>query len=159
MQPLLLVLVGAIGIGLGLGAALVVPKVMNDDAQEASAATALEEMSVGDSGEMLEKSREFYDVVKVIDGDTVTIKMGDKNETVRLIGIDTPETNDTRTGVQCFGAEATAYLKKLIGERVVVETDASQGERDKYKRLLVYLFAENSVNLNEKLIADGYAYE
>lgn len=158
MPQLILVLVGAIGIGLGLGAALVVPKVANTP-QEATVATALEEVSEAGEGGVMKDSRELYDVVKVIDGDTVTIKMGEKNETLRLIGIDTPETNDTRTGVQCFGAEATAYLKKIIGERVAIETDASQGERDKYKRLLVYLFAESGANVNKKLIADGYAYE
>ncbi len=158
MPQLLLVLVGAIGIGLGLGAAFFVPS--KNDSQIADAASGFEMFEDGDEqSAQASSTRELYEVIKVIDGDTVTIKMREKNETLRLIGIDTPETNDARAGVECFGAEATAYLKKIIGKRVAVETDSSQGERDKYKRLLVYLFAENGVHLNQKMIEDGYAYE
>lgn len=163
MNQLLLVLVGAIGIGLGIGAALLVPK--GDGAQTASAASSFEMFEGGAEEEGAEESggdvpaRELFEVVKVIDGDTVTLKMGEKNETVRLIGIDTPETNDVRTGVQCFGAEATSYMKKIIGKRVALEKDAGQGERDKYDRLLAYLFAENGMHLNKKMIEEGYAYE
>lgn len=163
MSQLLLVLVGAIGIGLGIGAALFVPKSGGDSAQEASVAGAFEMFEEGEGEEFdVEQggsTQEVFEVLKVIDGDTVTIQMGDKKETVRMIGIDTPETNDTRTGVQCFGAEATAQLKKIIGKRVAVEKDAGEGERDKYDRLLAYLFSENGVNLNRKMIEDGYAYE
>ncbi len=160
MQQLLLVLVGAIGIGLGIGAALFVPKSGEDTQQKTSATGSFEMFEDGGEGETTPSpAPELHEVMKVIDGDTVTIKMGDKNETVRLIGIDTPETNDARTGVQCFGAEATAHLKKIIGKRITIEKDAGEGERDKYDRLLAYLFSENGVSLNKKMIEDGYAYE
>ncbi len=105
------------------------------------------------------ESATLYRVVKVIDGDTVTIERDGAQETIRLIGIDTPETNDTRTGVQCFGKEATTKLKSVIGDQVSIETDASQGERDKYKRLLAYIYNEEGTMLNKYLIAQGYAYE
>lgn len=105
------------------------------------------------------QSRELFDVVKVIDGDTITIKLGGKNETVRLIGLDTPETSDPRTGVQCFGKEATAKLKAVIGKRVSIEKDAGEGERDKYDRLLAYVYSEEGLFLNKYLIEQGYAYE
>lgn len=158
MPQLILVLVGAIGIGLGLGAAIFVPS--KNDSQAASAASGFEMFEDEDEQSAEASStRELYEVIKVIDGDTVTIKMGEKNETLRLIGIDTPETNDARSGVECFGLEATAYLKKIIGKRVAIEMDASQGDRDKYKRLLVYLFAENGTHLNRGMIEEGYAYE
>ena len=48
----------------------------------------------------------FYKIVRVIDGDTVIIEINGRNETVRLIGINTPETVDHRRSVECFGAEA-----------------------------------------------------
>ena len=164
MQQMVLVLMGAIGIGLGIGAALFVSK-GGEVPQTASAASGFEMFEDGEEEseeggvEHVAPSPELFEVVKVIDGDTVTLEMDGKNETVRLIGIDTPETNDTRTGVQCFGAEATAYLKKIIGKRVALEKDVGQGERDKYDRLLGYLFAENGVHLNKKMVEEGYAYE
>lgn len=110
--------------------------------------------------EVPEKSGEqLYDVVKVVDGDTIVIDMDGKSETIRLIGIDTPETNDARTGVECFGKEATEKLKSVIGDRVSIEKDTSQGERDKYRRLLTYIYTEEGTMLNKYMIAQGYAHE
>lgn len=125
----------------------------SQDAEEEFTTTSVE----GGTQEAAEE--ELFEVVKVIDGDTITIKIGGKNETVRLIGIDTPETNDPRTGVQCFGKEATAKLKSVIGERVAIEKDAGEGDRDKYDRLLAYVYNEEGTLLNRYLIAQGYAYE
>src|SRR5687767_258243 len=50
-------------------------------------------------------------VERVVDGDTIVVRDGEK---VRLIGVDTPETRDPRTGVQCFGREASAYTSSLL---------------------------------------------
>lgn len=100
-----------------------------------------------------------YDVVRIVDGDTVVLSIDGKNESVRLIGVDTPELNDSRTGVQCFAHEAANEMKRLSGKRVRVEYDESQGERDKYRRILAYLYTEEGVLINRALIAGGFAHE
>ncbi|MBP9710755.1 MAG: thermonuclease family protein [Candidatus Pacebacteria bacterium] len=101
-------------------------------------------------------SSDLYDVIKVIDGDTLTVKIAGESETIRLIGIDTPETG---ANGECFAAEATAALKKLAGARVRLEKDSSQGERDKYDRILAYVFSEEGVHTGEQLIEEGFAKE
>lgn len=102
----------------------------------------------------------LYSVVRVIDGDTVDLSIGGKTERMRLIGIDTPETVDPRKPVQCFGKEASAKLKALLtGKSVSLETDPSQDERDKYGRMLGYLFLEDGANINLLMIKEGYANE
>lgn len=98
-------------------------------------------------------------VTHVVDGDTIDIIFNCKKERVRLIGINTPETVDPRRPVQCFGKEASDKTKSLLsGATVRIETDPTQNERDKYGRLLAYIFLDD-VNINKKLIEDGYAYE
>ena len=102
----------------------------------------------------------LYRVIRVIDGDTVIIKIGNKAETVRLIGINTPETVDSRRPVECFGIEASIKAKEILsGESVRLEEDKLAGKRDKYGRLLKYIFLENGTNFNEMMIREGYAYE
>ncbi|MBI4087113.1 thermonuclease family protein [Candidatus Kaiserbacteria bacterium] len=86
--------------------------------------------------------------------------MDGKTETIRLIGINTPETVDPRKQVECFGREASDKAKELLsGKRVRVETDATQGERDKYGRLLAYIYLEDGLFFNKHMIEEGYAYE
>jgi micrococcal nuclease len=102
----------------------------------------------------------YYKVTSVIDGDTIHIDLDGTDEKVRFIGINTPETVDPRTQVQCFGKEASDRLKELAsGEIVRLEYDDSQGLRDTYGRLLAYVYLEDGQMLNRKMIADGYAYE
>ncbi|MBI2030340.1 thermonuclease family protein [Candidatus Kaiserbacteria bacterium] len=102
----------------------------------------------------------FYSVIKVVDGDTITISMNGSPETLRLIGIDTPETVDPRSAVQCFGAEASSKTKELLtGKKVRIEKEASQGERDKYDRLLAYVYREDGLFINKYLVENGYAHE
>lgn len=101
-----------------------------------------------------------YKVAKVIDGDTIEIDRYGKIETVRLIGIDTPETVDPRKPVQCFGKEASDNSKALLqGKSVRVETDPLVGERDKYNRLLAYVWLDDNQLVNQLLISGGYAHE
>ena len=86
--------------------------------------------------------------------------MDGKTETLRLIGIDTPETVDPRKPVQCFGKEASNKAKELLtGKKVRIEMDGSQGERDKYGRLLAYIYREDGLFYNKYMIAQGYAHE
>jgi micrococcal nuclease len=101
-----------------------------------------------------------YRVQEVVDGDTLKILINDQEETIRLIGIDTPETKDPRKPVQCFGKEASNAAKTLLeGKVVTLEMDPSQGERDKYNRLLAYIILPNGENFNKKMITEGYAHE
>jgi micrococcal nuclease len=101
-----------------------------------------------------------YEVSKVIDGDTIDVSIGGVTERVRMIGVNTPETVDPRKPVECFGVEASKQAKSLMtGKRVVLEADATQGERDTYGRLLRYVFLEDGTNVNLLMIKSGFAYE
>ena len=103
---------------------------------------------------------ELYTVVRVIDGDTIVINKAGVNETVRLIGIDTPETVHPSKPVQCFGEEASKKTKEwLEGREVTLEVDESEGERDKYRRLLGYVYRDDGLFVNLDLIKQGYAFE
>lgn len=99
-------------------------------------------------------------VVTVIDGDTVRVSIDGAEKTIRLIGINTPETVDPRRKVECFGKEASNRAKEILqGQAVSLEADASQGNTDKYGRLLRYVWLQNGTNFNKQMIAEGYAYE
>lgn len=101
----------------------------------------------------------FYKVTKVIDGDTIQVNIGSKKEKVRLIGIDTPETVDPRKSVQCFGKEASQKAKKLMsGKSVRLEADATNSNKDKYNRLLRYVYLKNGTFVNEYMVKEGYAF-
>lgn len=101
-----------------------------------------------------------YKVIKIIDGDTLVASINGKEETLRLIGLDTPETVDPRKPVQCFGREASSKAKEILtGQQVRLEAEPSQGERDKYGRLLRYIFLEDGTNYQDYMIRQGYAHE
>lgn len=98
-------------------------------------------------------------VIRVVDGDTFEIFHEGKNQKVRMIGINTPESVDPRKEVQCFGIEASNKLKELIDGKIVrIESDETQDTKDKYGRLLRYVFL-NEENINQKMISEGYAFE
>jgi len=98
---------------------------------------------------------EYVPIVEVVDGDTVKVKRSLKTETIRIIGIDTPETKDPRYPVQCFGKEATNKAKELLdGKRVILET---KEERDKYGRLLAYIRVDRE-DFGENMIGGGFAF-
>lgn len=96
-------------------------------------------------------------VTEVVDGDTFKIEGG---ETVRMIGIDTPETKDPRRPVGCFGKQASLETKKLIeGKFVILQKDVS--ETDKYNRLLRYVYLplgnDQMLFVNDYLVRAGFA--
>jgi micrococcal nuclease len=102
----------------------------------------------------------LYRVVKTVDGDTIKVSINNKIETIRLIGVDTPETVDPRRTVQCFGREASDFTKKtLSNQNVKLEADILSGDRDKYQRLLRYVFLSDGQNFNQVLIENGYGHE
>ena len=111
------------------------------------------------------KAEDWYPVVKVVDGDTLTILKNGEKVTVRLIGLDTPEVVDPRKPVQCFGIEASAKAKQILsGVDVRLEGDPSQGKFDKYGRTLAYVYVPANVRpegilVNEYMIAEGYGHE
>lgn len=101
----------------------------------------------------------LYKVVKFDDGDTIAVDMQGKTETIRFIGVDTPETHDPRKPVQCYGKTASAFTKKLIGDSPVrLEADPLSGNRDRYDRLLRYIYLPNGTLVNEALVTGGYAF-
>jgi micrococcal nuclease len=94
-------------------------------------------------------------VTNVVDGDTIDVKMNNKEERVRLLLIDTPETKHPSKPVQPFGPEASEYTKRtLLGKQVGLELDVS--ERDRYGRLLAYVWLDDKMH-NEVLIEKGLA--
>jgi micrococcal nuclease len=98
-------------------------------------------------------------VVRVVDGDTIKVKIGRRTETVRLIGIDTPETVDPRRPVEYFGRKASAFVKRMAdGEQVQLEPDPECSNRDKYRRLLRYVYLDDGTLLNAAIIAQGYGF-
>ncbi len=118
------------------------------------------EGSTKDTPTASENDYQYYEVVKVIDGDTVSIDINGQVETIRMIGINTPETVDPRRTVECFGKEASDQAKALLsGKKVRIEMDESQGTRDKYDRLLAYVYTEDDLFFNKYMIEAGYAYE
>ena len=95
------------------------------------------------------------EVTKVVDGDTLHVMISGKKETIRLLLVDTPETVHPTKQVQPFGPEASNYVKeKLNGEEIQVELGI--GERDKYGRLLAYVYHDNQM-LNKLLLEKGLA--
>lgn len=105
--------------------------------------------------------RQIAQVVKVVDGDTIEVELGGVREKIRIIGIDTPETVDPRRGVQCFGKEASNFAKQtLAGKTVYLEADPTQADRDKYQRLLRFVFMnEGSVDFGKLMIQEGFGHE
>ena len=98
-------------------------------------------------------------VTDASDGDTIKVMQAGKEETVRLVGIDTPETHDPRVSVQCFGQAASDKTKSLvIGKAVRLEPDPQSSDRDKYRRLLRYVYLEDGRLLNQVLVEEGYAF-
>jgi micrococcal nuclease len=90
-------------------------------------------------------------VTRVHDGDTVSVALGRKTERVRLIGIDAPE-----LGQRPWGQRAKTRLRELLGDgNVTVVTDVEQ--RDRYNRLLAYLWSSGGTFINLEMVRQGYA--
>lgn len=97
-------------------------------------------------------------VKRVVDGDTIIVHVGGRDERVRLIGIDTPETVDPRKPVQCFGKEASAHTHELLPPGTVVRLERDAEPRDRYDRLLAYVYrVSDGLFVNLALARDGYA--
>jgi len=92
--------------------------------------------------------------IRVIDGDTIVL---DGKETVRLIGVDAPESKDTREPVQYFAEESYKFVKSMVeGKRVRLENDRER--LDKYGRTLAYVYLEDGTFINAEIIKQGYGF-
>ena len=101
-------------------------------------------------------SKKLYQVLEVVDGDTIKIS---EIGTLRLIGIDTPETKDPRKVVQCFGKEASNRATELLAnKKVYLEFDETHSKLDKYQRTLAYVFREDGYFYNLEVVKDGFAH-
>ena len=100
-------------------------------------------------------------ITHVVDGDTIDVRIGGRDERVRLIGIDTPETKKPNAPIECYGPEASAFTTSLlpVGSTVRIERDVVG--RDDYGRLLgyVYLLTDGGADtfVNMEIIEQGYA--
>jgi micrococcal nuclease len=103
-------------------------------------------------------------VYDVVDGDTVKVVRAGRELTVRVIGIDTPETVDPFRPVGCFGPEASAFAQRQLAARSVwLEYDPSQGRLDRYGRTLAYVWLAPREGgpwmYDERAVRRGYAFE
>ena len=102
----------------------------------------------------------LYDVVGISDGDTIKVRINGVKESIRIIGLDTPETRKPNAPVQCFGKEASSNMQSLVqSKQVQLEADPSQGERDRYGRLLRHVFVNGSTNVALAQIEGGFGKE
>ncbi len=108
------------------------------------------------SGEQRRAARPIARVIDVLDGDTIVVDLGDgTTDTVRLLGVDTPETHHPTKPVQCFGPEAAAFTtEQLTGAVVHLEPDVET--RDLYGRRLAYVLVDGE-RFNDVLLRRGYA--
>ena len=115
-------------------------------------------------------ARQTTTATRIVDGDTIKVMFMDKEESIRLIGIDTPESRinkktkrDAKRSEQdietiiAMGKRATAYVESLVkpGDLIAIEFDVQQ--RDRYGRLLGYVYLSNGNMLNEEIVKAGYA--
>lgn len=100
------------------------------------------------------KGMEYAKVVRVVDGDTITLENGD---TVRYIGINTPELNIAKPekGVECFAKEASNRNTELILNKTV-RLVSDKGDKDRYGRFLRYIYLDD-LFINDILVKEGYA--
>jgi micrococcal nuclease len=95
-------------------------------------------------------------VIEVIDGDTIIVAFADgSTDTIRLLGINTPETHHPTKPVECFGPEAAAYTARRLAGRIIrLEGDVES--RDIYGRRLAYVLLRDE-RFNDELLRKGYA--
>lgn len=134
---------------------------LNKDLEKAESDNPSQQASVSDallngdkSTSTATSSDEYYEVLRVIDGDTVVLEKDNKKETVRLIGVDSPERE------QCFYDQASNKMNSLIsGKEIAIKKDITQGDRDIYNRLLAYLYTKDGTLVNKEMIDSGHARE
>lgn len=101
------------------------------------------------------------ELIEVIDGDTVRVRLNGQEELVRLVGIDSPEAGGPYRDPECYGKEATDLLRELVPIGRTVQLERDQSDRDRFGRLLRYVWLLGArgepIMLNKVLIAEGTA--
>jgi len=97
-------------------------------------------------------------VMRVVDGDTLKASVAGRTETVRVIGLDTPESVKPGTPVECFALRASAEAERLlpIGAAIRLESDPTQAARDRYGRLLAHVWLADDTLYAEQMIRGGF---
>lgn len=113
-----------------------------------------------DAANLAEQSQPgLYTVTRFSDGDTIVVNMQGTDQTIRMIGVDTPETRKPNAPVQCYGPAASAYTKNLIGsQKVRLQSDELSTNKDRYDRFLRYVYLADGTFVNKKLIENGYGF-
>lgn len=105
-------------------------------------------------------SNTLYPIASVVDGDTFKVYLSEKVITVRVLGINTPETVDPRRPAECYGQEASFKAKELLdGRSVKLVLNPNRESKDKYGRYLAYVYRDDGLFYNEFMIKEGYAKE
>ncbi len=131
-------------------------------------AIALVFSTVANTAEKIKK--EPVKVIYVVDGDTLKVFFQDKKDTIRLIGIDTPESKKNKRAkkqsikekkdldtIIKMGLQAKKYVQSLVKKDDILYIEFDVEPRDRYKRLLGYVYFADGTMLNLKLVQDGYA--
>jgi len=102
----------------------------------------------------------LYNIDHYVDGDTIAVNMNGNIETIRFIGVDTPETHRPNTPVQCYGELAAANTKNQISKfgKVRLQADPLDTNRDVYGRLLRYVYLPDGTLMDEQIIKQGYGF-
>jgi micrococcal nuclease len=97
-------------------------------------------------------------VTRVVDGDTLKARVAGRTETVRVIGLDTPESVKSGTPVECFALRASAEAERLlpVGAAIRLESDPTQAKRDRYGRLLAHVWLADGTLFAEQMIRGGF---
>lgn len=95
---------------------------------------------------------------KCVDGDTIKVKIDDKEYTVRMLAIDTPESVHPKKKVEYYGKEASEYTCNIVSnaKKIELEYDNGSDKTDKYDRLLAWVIVDGEL-LQDKLVSLGYA--
>lgn len=99
----------------------------------------------------------WHEVVSVTDGDTLKARIDGEVVSIRVIGIDAPESTNKK---ECFGNESSAKAKEFLSNKwIKIASDYSQDNLDKYDRWLRYVFFDEGTDFGKRMIEEGYAYE
>ncbi len=97
-------------------------------------------------------------VERVIDGDTIIVRIGNESETVRLLGIDTPEKAGGPRPAECFGSDASAFAAELLPPGTAVVLSRDHETRDQYSRLLAFVHrTSDGLFVNRTMLEGGFA--
>lgn len=98
-------------------------------------------------------------VIRVVDGDTIKVEIDGATETIRLVGVDTPETVHPKKSVEFYGPEASTFTKNLLtGEMVWIVFDPIGNTKDRYGRSIAHIYRyPDGLWVNLELVRQGYA--